>query len=431
VWVAAAGCDRPSHDKIEEWVGTQKGPSKIRAVLESADHDADLRAHAAHALAIRLRQDSQVIDLLGQVPDGQRQPILAALAPRLWEDARVVDQMARPSERQMLAKDVLYFLRPLADAANLQVIDGYLVDWLTGGYYEGRADSGRVRGEVIMSQVSNKADAATKLIQAVNSEVAQTNKLGDNLLYGLAATGTEQAVAKLLDLAESEIKDDTLERRAMVHLYNAFVEPEDFAPAAPAALVPAVPRLAAIMLDEGKEDEVVDIAINLVTRAGMPACRAPLLEMVSHPHSNPRFRWIGVKRALKCGGLDIAAAVIDTLTPKGGYRQIDLDDALWTPLAAMEPRAKVAELGRTLLTSDSWVARISGVELLGKLAQADSAAGDSARVAALGADKTPLKDWWGDQSELPKKERKPTPTLGERAREVAGQLEELAKSSQK
>ncbi len=429
--VAIAACGKPTHDKIDEWVGTQKGPGKIESALENSDLDADLRAHAAEALAIRLRKDTETIGILGKIPDAKRQPILAALAPRLWQDARISERMARPSERQMLAKDVLYYLRPLADAANKKVIDGYLVDWLTGGFYEGRADSGRVSGEVIMRHVTNRDEATTKLIEAVNAEVAQSHKLGDHLLYGLAAVGTARGVTKLLDLAESDIKDPTLERRVFVHLYNAYVKPEEFEPADPAALVPSVPRLEKVMLDQGESNEVVDIAINLITAAGMPACRKPLLAMITFPHSNPRFRWIGVKRALKCGGLAIAPDVIAKLSPERAYRRIDLDDALWTPLAAMEPRADVVKLARTLLTSDSWVARISGVELLGKLARPDQAGTDAAQIAALEGDKTKLDGWWGDQSELPRAQRKATPTLGQRAREVAGHLEELAKNAQK
>ena len=425
------GCGKPSHDEIDKWVGTRKGPGKIESALGNSDLDADLRAHAAQALAIQLRKETRVIELLTAIDAKERQPILAKLAPRLWEDARLTDKMSRPSERQMLAKDVLYFLRPLADDGNRLVIDRYLVDWLTGGFFEGRAESGRVRGEVIIAAVGNKEEATAKLIEAINSEMVQSHKLGDNLLLALAATGTEAAVGKLLDMGSGDLPDKTLERRIFVHLYNAFVKPEDFAPADPRGLIPHIERFSAIMLDQGSSNEVVDIAINLVTAMGMPACLDPLVRMVSFPHSNKRFRWIGAKRALTCGGLAAATKVIGGLSAKGEHRQLDMDDAIWTRLVAMEPKSDVAKLARTLLTSDSWVARVSGIEVLDKLAIAATAKDDAALIAVLGSDKTPLKGWWGDQSEVPRKQRKATPTLGQRAREVTEHLEELAKTVQK
>jgi len=55
---------------------------------------------------------------------------------------------------------------------------------------------------------------------------------------------------------------------------------------------------------------------------------------------------------------------------------------------------------------------------------------DAALVRKLAGDKTRLRGWWGDQSDRPKRERKSTPTLGQEARKVAQELEELAKETQ-
>jgi len=425
---AVAACEKVSHENIDKWVDTRKGPSKLEDALRDSSLGADLRAHAAQNLIIALRKDSLVIDILEQMPDGQRQAILAALAPRLWSDARIEGTMDRPSERQALAKDALFFLRRFANEANRSMIDGYLIDWLAGGYYEGRARSGRVYGEVIMRAIGPRA--APKMIDAANAMIAGGFKVGDKLLLGLAATGSPDAVGKLLDMAAANLKDHTLRERILISLYNAYVRPEGFDPAPASALVPYVDRLAKIILDESEPYDIVDIAVNLVAEVGMPKCLGPLVAMISQPHSNPRFRWIGAKRALKCGGLQAVDAVIAAFPASGAYRQIDLEDGLWGPISASEAKAAVADKARKLLTSDSWLGRLTGVELLGKLRIRGSAAADAALVQKLGNDKTTLKGWWGDQSDVPKKKRKRPPTVGQRARKVAKELEELAQSTQ-
>lgn len=423
-----AGCEKTTHENIDKWIGTRKGPSKLEEAVGNSDLAPDLRAHAAQNLIIALRKDDDVLKILERTPDKQRQAVLAALAPRLWSDARIEGTMDRPSERQTAAKDALYFLRKLANDANRATIDGYLTDWLAGGYYEGRARSGRVYGEVILRAIG--PPAAPKMIDAANSMIAGGFKLGDNLLLGLAATGAPTAVGKLLDLADANLKDDTLPERVFVSLYNVFVRPEDFEPPPASALAPYVDRLAKVILDEGESYDVVDIAIHLVAAVGMPKCLGPLVAMVSFPHSNARFRWIGAKRALQCGGLAAVEPVIDAFPKAGSYRQIDLEDGLWGPIVASGSKAEVADLARKLLTSDSWLARLTGVEVLGKLRVRGSAEADAELVQKLADDKTVLKKWWGDQTDVPKKERKRPPTIGSRARKVAKELEELAKSNQ-
>jgi len=433
VWVAVSGlamtgCEKVSHENIDKWIGTRKGPGKLEEALRDSSLEPDLRAHAAQNLLIALNKEDLVYDALEASSESHRQAILAALAPRLWNDARIEDKMGRPSQRQNSAKDALYLLRRFANDANRATIDGYLTDWLAGGYYEGRARSGRVFGEVIMRAVG--PGAGPKMIDAVNSMVAGGFKLGDKLLLGVAATGSPAAVGKLLDVAAANLKDDTLRERVFVSLFNVYVKPLDFDPPAATALEPHLEVLAKIILDEGEDTEIVDIAINLISTIGMPKCLDALAAMVSYPHSNKRFRWIGAKRALKCGHLRAVAKVVESFPKTGAYRRIDFEDGLWGPIAASGAKAEVAEVARKLLTSDSWVGRITGVEVLGKLQIRGSAAQDAALVQKLVSDKTPLKGWWGDQSEVAKKKRKRAPTLGQRARKVAKELEELAPNTQ-
>jgi hypothetical protein len=87
----------------------------------------------------------------------------------------------------------------------------------------------------------------------------------------------------------------------------------------------------------------------------------------------------------------------------------------------LDPASTVAKQCRALLESKSWVARVTGVECLGMIGNK----GDAEAVRALADDKTALKGWWGDQSELPKGERKKPINLGVVAQEVAKKLETM------
>ena len=69
-------------------------------------------------------------------------------------------------------------------------------------------------------------------------------------------------------------------------------------------------------------------------------------------------------------------------------------------------------------TDKSWVARWIGIETLAAL----GSPADAALVAGLANDKAKLTGYWGDQSGLDKKDQKPVPTLGQRAKELAATL---------
>lgn len=435
VWAAA--CDKASHENIDKWLETTKGPGKLKDAMKNGDLDADLRAHAAQNL-IRIGEEAAVFEYFEGAKPETGHAIMAKLAPRLWDNARVDGALSVPDRIQSTAKDALFFLRPHADDATRGQIDTYLVDWLTGGYYKGRAESGRVRGEQILRAVG--PSAGDKMIAAINAVIAappdeqgNPRAISDEILLGAAVTGNPDAVAKLLELGTSSMaeKRPKLLRQVLVLLERAYVDPEDHEKADPAGLEPNLPAIVALAKDESRGDEVASIAINLIRAVGAPACLAPLLEMISFPHSNDRYRWVAAQRALDCAQVSGIVPVAEAFPPRGEYSRLNLDDSLWKRMNGMTPRADVATKARLLLGSKSWVAKVTGIEVLGKASDAASAAKDAAALRELAGDKTPLSGWWGDQSEVPKKERKTLPTVGSRAVEVAKSLEELAKAGQK
>jgi hypothetical protein len=436
-WAVVLGaCEKTTHENIDRWATTQKGPDKLKAALRDPSLELDLRAHAGQNL-IRTGELDHVLDALKAMPAEQRGAVLAMLVPRLWEDARLSGELAVPTPAQSAAKDALFDLRGLAEGELLATLDGYLIDWLTGGYYAGLARTGRTHGEIIVRAVG--ATAGPKLVRSAKALLVSSAgkdgvqyKLEDPLLLGLAASGSPEAVGFLLDLLSVQHNDKELPRRAMNALYMGYIDNgERFDLADRAALSPHLDRLVRLAEDETRDSRTVNDVIRLIAAAGPPACVKPLTELMGFSHEAQNFLWVSANAALRCGKSQALVPVAEALPRGRGYALEELEGALLEPMIALDDKQAVAGQARALLGSESWTARVIGLELLGRLGIEESAAADAEEVRKLAPEKTALKGWWGDQSEVPKRARKADPTLGQRAEAVAKMLDQLSKSSEK
>ncbi|HLU65908.1 MAG TPA: hypothetical protein VKZ63_06515 [Kofleriaceae bacterium] len=432
---APLGCDKVDHENIDKWMSTEHGADKLRAALRSGEHDADLRAHAAQNLILHPESLFSVAkDALSDMEPSEQQEIMAALAPRLWESATqgLRDEMQVPSPGNAQAKDALFELRGFADEATRSKIDGYLIDWLSA-YYEGRAKVGRVSGRVIIKQVGRAA--APKLIEEARSTLARPPgpdgerlKVGDELLAGLAWTGDAEAAGLLMDMITGDYKDTSLPRRAIAALHEAYVEPLAGTPLPGRdALLPHIDRLAAVARDENLPGVMNNDAVELISVVGPPECIPPFVELVSLPAAQEAFRWVGTQRGLRCGGAQAVVPIVEAIPSAASYERALLEKYVWKEIVGAPAPAKVAEQARQLLSSRSWVAKVTGIEVLGALALPDSAAEDAKRIRQLAGDRTRLTGWWGKQKDVPAAQRKKDPTIGQVATEVAGRLQGLAK----
>lgn len=420
--LGGAGCEKPSHANIDKWMKSAKGPAKLKKALASTSLDADLSAHAAENL-LRRGEDDAVRSTIEKLDDARRQAVIAKLAPRLWTMARIEGEMARPTATQSRAKDMLFEVRDWADPATRTIIDGYLTDWLTGGHYEGRAMSGRRLGAQIIRALG--PPAGEKLIAQVNRMVAAPDSggrrtmIGSQLLLGLAVSGSPDAVKLLLELAANARGDDSLPERALDALYRAYVQSDGTYPILePAPLAASIDQLVGIAKDSRLSSAPVNDAVQLVRAIGPPACLAPLLGMINHPHPDPRFKWVGVDSALRCDPVAALPAVALSLSPGGKYPRDVIGGATWLTLGASAARkAEVAAAARPMLTNRSWVARWIAIETLGQV----GGPADADVVARLARDPARLDGYWGDDG-LPAKQRKPPMTLGARAGEIAAAL---------
>ena len=408
---------------------TKKGPGKLKKAVSDSDLDADLRAHAVENL-IRIDEQKAAFGAIKDMDEQNRTAVIEKLVPRLWAMARIQGALAKPNSAQVSAKDALFQLRDYATGSSQTAIDSHLVEWLTAGYYAGRARMGR-SGEIILRAIGAPASkaviaSASAVVGAKPDAKGQRERLEPKLLLAVAVVGTEQGVGFLLKVAKRKLGDPELERNALLALYNAYVKPDGFPAADAKALAPHVEKLAAIIRDPEQKGENIQIALELISLTGMPHCLPPLLAAIREP-ARSRLRWVGAQRAILCGKLKAAGEVLAALPTRGSYSRENLGGSIWNYIVKEAgPPADVAAFARGLLTSDSWVSRISAVELLGMLKIKSSASADAAAIEKMARDKTPLRGW-----HLPATPEKRPPTLGQRAREVATSLRELAKEGEK
>ena len=416
--LVVAGCEKTNHENIDKWTRTQKGPGKLKKAVADEDLDADLSAHAAANL-VKMQHDNEVRAALEKMSPGRRQQLLAKLAPRLWDLARVESENTLPNAQQIVAKDALINARKFADDAQKQQIDGYLMDWYAVASYEARAGVGATLGATVMRMLG--APAGKKLMSVANSVLAAPgqekvkNRIGDELMLGLAASGNTEAVKFLLDLVKLDRGDATQGKRAMSALYKTYVDPQGlFDIASPEPLVSSLDQLVALAKDDALPGQVINDAVALIRAVGAPACLAPLVGMVKTPHRESRFKYVAASNALKCGGAKAVAEVIRALPDQGTYVKDELQGAVAGEIAKLTPPDQAKAQLRELLNDRSTVARWVAIEALAAMKSVE----DAPKIAALSGSKDKLVGYWGERNP----ENKPDPTLGQRAKELSEQL---------
>jgi hypothetical protein len=418
--LSLSACEKTDHDSIDKWLGTKKGPGKLKRACADENLDADLSAHACVNM-VKSGRDQEVRAELGNASQARKEQVVAKMAPRLWEIARVEGEMQLPVPSQTQAKDALVTFRAMADAGTRTQIDGYLIDWYAVPSFEGRAQAGANSGSTVMRMIGPAA--AKKLTRVADGIIAAPGqetvkkRVGDELLLSLAATGDPEAVKYVLDLARLDRGDKTLPERAMDALFKVYVNPGGiFDVQPPAALVPNLDTLVAIAKDDKVSANPSNDAVALIRVVGPPACLPPLLSMVAHPHSDETFRYVGPDAAVKCGGVKAIKDVLRTM-PDLPYEQKRLEGSVVLAISKLSPRDQVLAELRDLLNEKSRMARWVAAEALAAMKSVE----DAPRLAGVkGAER--LVGFWGDQAGVDPAARKPDPTLGQRTKELSDRL---------
>jgi hypothetical protein len=370
---------------------------------------------------IKTGRDNEVRTEFDHLSAPRRTAVIAKLAPRLWEIARIEGDMLRPAPQQTQAKDSLFMIRKWADDTTRSQIDGYLIDWYAVPSYEGRANAGAYPGATVLRAIGKPA--AKKMMAVLNGLIAapgqETSKkrIGDELMLAVAVTGDPDAVRYLLDIARMDRGDPTLSTRAMGALYRAYVNSEGlFDVVEPAALAPNLDELAKVAQDDRMPGAAANSAVALIRSVGPPQCLPPLLAMIPHPHADPRFRYLGPDHALKCGGVKAIEDVVRAM-PDQAYDRESLAGSVVLGISRLEPRDQVLVALRDLLNDKSRVARWVAIESLAAMKSVE----DAPKIAAVKGGGDKLIGYWGDEP------GKPEPTLGQRAKELSAQLTKASK----
>lgn len=410
-----AGCEKTTHENLDKWLGTSKGPGKLVKAFADEGLDPDLSAHAGANL-IRKQKDPEFRKVLEGMSSGRRAQIAGQLARRLWELARVEDPKLLPSHEQIAAKDALVSIRKWVDEAQRPELDGYLIDWYAVASYEARATGGAHPGAAVIRMLG--PPAARRMIGVVNGVIAEPgqeqekNKIHDELLLALAASGSPEAVKHVLDIAGLDRGDKTLATRAMNQLYAAYVDSRnliDLVP--PEPLAPNLPQIAAFARDPAQPGSVVNTALALIRAVGGRACMDQLVPLIPVPHREARFKYVAATFALRCGGPGSIAQVLRGMPDPGAYDREELAGSILVEITRMTPRGEVQAALRPLLEERSTVVRWLAIEALAAIKSVE----DAPRIAALSRRTERLTGYWGEAG-------KPEPTLGQRAKELAAQL---------
>lgn len=414
-----SACEKTDHESIDKWMGTKKGPGKLKQAFLDSSLDPDMSAHAGVNM-IKKGRDQEVKTELTNMPETRRTAVVSKMAGRLWEAARIEGEMQLPVPTQVQAKDALVVVRKYADPATKTQIDNYLIDWYAAPSFEGRAQAGATLGPAVMRMIG--PPAAPKLMRVADGIIAAPGqetvkkKVGSELLLALAATGDPEAVKYVLNIARMDRGDKTLAGRAMGALWTAYGDPGGLLEIQqPAALIPNLDAIVSIARDDRMPADATNSAVALIRVVGPPHCQQPLISMVAHPHSDPDFRYQALDASLKCGGIASIKPTVLAI-PDGAYEQKALAGSVVNAISKMSPRDAVLKEVRDLLGEKSKMARWVAIETLAAMTSVE----DAPRIAAVKGSER-LTGYWGDGAS------KPEPTLGQRAKELADQLAKAPK----
>jgi hypothetical protein len=214
----AAGC-AVTHEDIDTWMGTVRGPGKIVAVLMAPKYSDELRVHAGLALVRMERQDVEGITELQtalrrldeetqhRIVDGMTPGLLAMMAGEGQPAAATED--GPPPPLQVRAKDAAFLVLQYASPPRqLELTDG-VVGWFVVDF-NGRSLAGSFSAEQVVRQLG--APAATRLVDAMSARIPQgaLMKIAE-LVASLGDAPTKARAAERLVAIEREIESPEFE----------------------------------------------------------------------------------------------------------------------------------------------------------------------------------------------------------------------------
>lgn len=174
--LATGGCKATATD-VDRWARTERGPTKLSALVEAPRYGVELRAHALLTIATMDRSEPRPLDVfrdalthLAASDDPHKDEVLAAVVPGLERALGGGDRAARPgappSATQGAAKDAAVELAPRLQGAPRErlmraVMDYFVADFAgrSGVGTYGAEDATRAFGPPAASLLARALDA--------------------------------------------------------------------------------------------------------------------------------------------------------------------------------------------------------------------------------------------------------------------------------
>jgi len=397
--LALLGCEVTS-EKINIWKQSTKGAAKIRAALRDTGQAMEVRIEAAQALAEM----------------GLTQPLSTDLASLSGPDRKLVTEAlnkgllakmkgSNPNETtrvQVQAKDALYSIRLLLSDEERKAIDRELVTWILGDYQQ--RDAGDHSAEKIIKDAAQTG--AQVLAEMIDLEGAPAAGIATLLRRNASEALRETAGKKLVALAKEQDPPSVATYRALgvigsLTASNFLVsrvkakgplEPRVWAMRA-VALYPhpsMIPMAKAFAADTSLKDDAAvlrDDAFTLLERIRHDDSLAALVSFLTDKDDMVRYR--AVESIITGWGVKGATKLLASLPSSYTYKKLDLLELVERPVIALGN--EILPSMRKALKSESWIARLIAVRILGKVGNQS----DIPAVAKLTSDGTKLKGWSG------------------------------------
>ncbi len=391
------GCEVTS-ERINSWKQSENGTPKLRHVVRDTALKMQLRVEAAEALCdiglfIPLAED------LKATSEGDRKQIYSGLKERLLQRMKGSNPQAT-SRVQLQAKDALASLREFADQNELKEIDQELVTWLLGDW--DNRNEGEYSTDRIITAIG--APAAPVLVEHLLNSPAILVVLATHLreighqpsqdaaavkLVGLAqiqkpvqlATfhalgkiGSIKAVAYLNKIAQKgELQHRVWALRSMA----LFPHP---------SILETAKKIASDKSLKGDQAILRDEAFTILEKTKDPKGLDVLASFLESKEE--LFRYQAMESIIVGFGVPGLQKLLHSLPSRYIYKKRDVKDFIEDQISTKLGKKAIPTL-KEALSSESWIARIIAIKMLGTLGSAK----DLAALEKLGTDTTRLRGW--------------------------------------
>ena len=398
--LAFSACEGATSERIEAWKGTQKGPDKIEATLQSSSVAANLRAEAAAAL-VDIGRPEKVDEVMAALPAGERWEILKSLV-----EIHIKGMASPQLPKARDARDGLFSIRQYAPPEEQKRIDTVLLASIEKDLSEGRFTGGRHSLDKLLTAIG--PPSGPMLVRLLGEPKAPYKGLADLLVKVCDEATRDKGGAALLGriapghpvpndmwLALGMLGGPTVTEFLSAKMQKG--SSEEAIAAAKALQQSRFPSMLAPTLklagDAKANKELRGEAFGVIEKIGGPEALKGLLGIIA-ADKNDIVRYRAHEAALEVGKGDAIVPALQAFSGKLTFKREDVIDFLVKDISKIGVKAKPAVLAA--LASPAPLARMAAMLALEAPLPSNpkarlGSAEDAAAVAKLGDDQAKIK----------------------------------------